>query len=203
MLVRLQARALAIALPLLWLEMAVIGRLERYPFLDLRTSQFLLVSSLFVVALGAVGLVLAAALRWCRWWRGPLGVAAAVVVGGALAVFVRASASCRTSARSTSRARTCEPRRRRSPRTYARDDVMLVNQSANFGFSYYWPHGQDRLSPRRFRTGFLDESRQPATTRSTPDARRAGDVRESLSQAVARWRHGRTGAAGCSSSAPT
>ena len=80
MLVRLQARALAIALPLMWLEMAIIGRLERYPFLDLRTSQFLLVSSVFVVALGAVGVVLAVG-RVVSMVARPLGVVAAVVVG--------------------------------------------------------------------------------------------------------------------------
>ena len=56
-LVRLRARVVAVAMPFLWLEMALMAGCERYPFLDLRTSQFLLVSSLVVVALGAVGLV--------------------------------------------------------------------------------------------------------------------------------------------------
>ena len=54
-LVKLRAHALAVAVPFLWIEMAVLGRLRRYPYLDLRTSHFLFVVSLVVVAIGAVG----------------------------------------------------------------------------------------------------------------------------------------------------
>ena len=88
-LVRVNARAVAIAMPLLWLEMALIGRLRRYPYLDLRTSQFLLVSSLLVVVLGAVGLVGAA--RALPPVRGhAIGAGAAGVVAVALAVLFTA-----------------------------------------------------------------------------------------------------------------
>jgi len=47
-LVSLQARAVAIAAAVLWIEMVLAARLRRYPFLDQRTSHFLLVSSLVV-----------------------------------------------------------------------------------------------------------------------------------------------------------
>ena len=127
-------------MPLLWLEMAVIGRLRRYPYLDLRTSQFLLVSSLFVVALGAVGLVGAA--RALPPVRGhAIGTGAAGVVAVALAVLFTVGMRPRTSVSSTFPPKTCGRRPSRSPRNAAAHDVVLVNESANFGFSYYWPHG--------------------------------------------------------------
>jgi hypothetical protein len=185
MLVRLQVRALAIALPLMWLEMAIIGRLERYPFLDLRTSQFLLVSSLFVVALGAVGVVSAVG-RVVSMVARPLGVAAAVVVGGALAIsyavgfvpHLRTLNIPGEDVRTETQAVAAHLRR---------GDVLLINQSANFGSSYYWPHAKVVFH--------RDDSGQHFSTRivSLPNAlyvptRDAPVVRESLSQAVARWR---------------
>ena len=42
-LLSLRSRALAMALPFLWIEMAVAGRLRKYPYLDVRTSHFLLI----------------------------------------------------------------------------------------------------------------------------------------------------------------
>jgi hypothetical protein len=138
-LVRVRARALAIAMPFLWLEMALIGRLQRYPFLDLRTSQFLLVSSLIVVALGAVGLVGAA--RSLPRVRGlAVGSGAAAVLAVAFAVlfvigcvhYVRQLNIPAEDVRSETLAVAAH---------YTARDVVLVNESGNFGFSYYWPHG--------------------------------------------------------------
>ncbi len=139
-LVRVNARAVAIAMPLLWLEMALIGRLRRYPYLDLRTSQFLLVSSLLVVVLGAVGLVGAAsALPPVRGHA--IGTGAAGVVAVALAVlfaagcvhYIRQLNIPSEDVRSETFAVAAQQRAH---------DVVLVNESANFGFSYYWPHGR-------------------------------------------------------------
>ena len=168
----------------MWLEMAIIGRLERYPFLDLRTSQFLLVSSVFVVALGAVGVVLAVG-RVVSMVARPLGVVAAVVVGGALAVsygigFVPHLRTLNIPGEDV-RTETQAVAAHLRP-----GDVLLINQSANFGSSYYWPHAKVVFQ--------RDDSGQHFSTRivNLPNAiytptRDVPVVRESLSQAVARW----------------
>ncbi len=137
-LVRLRAYALAVAVPALWVEMIVLGRAERYPFLDVRTSHFMLASSLIVVALGAVGLVGAISRLWLT--KHPvLGTGAAVVVGVTLAVlfgvgarpYVRYNGLPAEDVRAETRAVVD----RRQP-----GDVILVSSTANFGFAYYWPH---------------------------------------------------------------
>ncbi len=56
-LARLHATAIAIAVPVLWIELVVVARQRRYPYLDLRTSHFLLVSSLVVLAIGVFGIL--------------------------------------------------------------------------------------------------------------------------------------------------
>jgi hypothetical protein len=56
-LARMRETALAVALPLLWIEMFVAGSLRRYPFLDQRTFHFVLIPSVAVVAVGVVGVV--------------------------------------------------------------------------------------------------------------------------------------------------
>src|SRR5262249_38142807 len=50
MLARMGRPGLACALPVLWLEMFAVGVAHRYPFLDERTSLFLLVVSLVPIA---------------------------------------------------------------------------------------------------------------------------------------------------------
>jgi hypothetical protein len=184
-LVRLRVRAVAVAVPVLWLEMGVIGRLRSYPFLDLRTSQFLLVSSFFVVALGAVGLI-GAASRLPFLERKPLGLAAALVVGAVLAIsfgvgfapYLRTlnipSEDVRTETQAV--ARHLRP-----------DDVLLVSQSANFGFSYYWPHAKIVFhhddSGQHFATKVVGlDNALYVPTRYSPD------VLASLRGAVDRWR---------------
>jgi hypothetical protein len=185
MLVRLRVRALAIAMPLLWLEMAIAGRVQRYPFLDLRTSQFLLVSSLFVIAIGAVGVVLAVG-RVGSMVAKPVGIVLAVVVGGALAVsyavgFVPHLRSLNIPGEDV-RTETQAVAAHLRP-----GDVLLINQSANFGSSYYWPHAKvafhiDDNSGQHFSTRIVGlPNAMYVPTRDAPV------VRESLSQAVARW----------------
>ena len=211
------AHAIAIAIPLLWVEMALMGRLRRYPFLDLRTSHFLLVVSLLVVALGAVGVVGAVS-------RLPVVVAPPDRLGrsdrldrggGSGRGHGRVSsrtASPATSASCTSPSRTCGPRRTPSRRRCTRDDVVLVSESAAFGFAYYWPHGHVRFHSDGSGQGFgvtvagLDAVYLPTRTYKAELAgllvgldrlRRAGPgaalyiVRTHLSPAeVARWHQG-------------
>jgi len=137
-LVRVRATSLAVAMPLLWVEMIIVGRAQRYPFLDQRTSHFLLVSSLVVVALGAVGLVGALSRLWLTK-RPLLGTSIAAVVAITLAtVFV---AEFHSYVRVLNvpfedvRSETVAVAARRQP-----SDVILVNSAGNFGFGYYWPH---------------------------------------------------------------
>ena len=138
-LVKLRCRALAVALPLLWIEMAAMGRLRRYPYLDLRTSNFLLVASLVVVAIGAVGLVLAIA-RAPRVAGRRFGVAIAVVAGGVMAVSFFSAFVHHLDQQTIPNEDVREETLVVAKRLEA-NDVVLVNDSARFGFAYYWPRG--------------------------------------------------------------
>jgi len=72
--------AAALALPIMVVEVVVAGLQRRYPFLELRTSMFLIVLATVVAALGVVALA-SLALRW----RGTALLGLAVLVGaGAL-----------------------------------------------------------------------------------------------------------------------
>jgi hypothetical protein len=184
-LTRVRARALAIALGFLWLEMASVGLLRRYPFLDLRTSQFLLVSSLIVAVLGAVGLV--AAARSLPAVRGvKIGTAAASAVTVTLAALF--TIGCVQHVRDLNIP--AEDVRSQTLAVAAQlraHDVVLVNEAANFGFAYYWPHGH--------LTFHRDDSGQGfATVVSGVDAidvptRTYRDIARGLRKAVVRWQH--------------
>jgi hypothetical protein len=133
-LVRLQARALAIAVPILWLEMIVMGWLKRYPFLDLRTSNFLLVSSLIVVVIGAIGLVMAVQrLPIVTSSAAAVLVAAVMIVLFTIGFFGYLDRLHLPPEDVRSEVQVVAERLRPG-------DVILVDQAANFGFSYYWPH---------------------------------------------------------------
>jgi hypothetical protein len=142
---RLRARAVAVAVPLLWIEMVIIGRLQKYPFLDLRTSQFLLVSSLLVVAIGAVGLVRLAGTRLHL----VAGVAMAVVLAVSFTAGCRRFVDKTAISQEDARSQTEYVAAHRTSR-----DVILVNGSGNFGFAYYWPHGHVVLKRDNSGAGF-------------------------------------------------
>ncbi len=144
-LVRLHARALAASVPALWIEMLVVGRLRKYPFLDLRTSQFLLISSLVVVAIGAVGLVRIADAR--------LHVAGAVALAAAFGLLFTAG-SLKYVHRIGIAAEDVKAQTEYVAEHRAVGDVILVNSSGNFGFSYYWPHGRTVLHRDSSGAGF-------------------------------------------------
>jgi hypothetical protein len=127
----LQARAVAIAAPVLWIEMLLAARLRRYPFLDQRTSHFLLVSSLVVCAIGAAGIVRAASR-----WRRELGGVISIVLAVTFVLGVRSHIRQLNIPHEDARAQTAYVAAHRAP-----DDVILVNQAGAYAFSYYWPHG--------------------------------------------------------------
>jgi hypothetical protein len=137
-LTRVRARSVAIAVPLLWVEMIVVGRAQRYPFLDVRTSHFLFVSSLVLVALGAVGVVGLLSRLWVA--RHPLiGTGLAVVAAITLAAVFYSGFHSYVRVLNIRpedvRAETLAVAARRHPH-----DVVLVDAASDFGLAYYWPH---------------------------------------------------------------
>jgi hypothetical protein len=134
LLARMGETALAVALPLLWIEMFVAASLRRYPFLDQRTFHFVLIPSVGLAAVGAFGIVLEI------WRRVPI---AGLIVGGLIAaLFGLGVAPVRQRPAFTNedaRAQT-----QYVAKSMTSSDVVLVNSSANWGFAYYWPHGHVR-----------------------------------------------------------
>lgn len=189
-LVKLRAYALAVAVPFLWVEMAMMGRLRRYPFLDLRTSHFLLVTSFIVVAIGAVGFVQTVAqVRVPRFAFVSTGVA--VVVGGVMAMLFAAGFARHIDRLfipgEDVRSSTLTVARERAPR-----DVIVVNATGNFGFSYYWPHGHVAFYTDNSGQGFHAEAAGVgaiyAKGRSYPA------VLSVLREGIDRWRRAGPGA---------
>jgi hypothetical protein len=179
---RLRARALALAVPLLWIEMVVVGRLHRYPYLDLRTSHFLFIVSLVIVAIGAAGF-----LQWIA--RGMFGERArpviAIVVGGVMAVLFTWSFAREVDQlgipNENVRAQVFVVADRLTER-----DVVLVSSSASFGFGYYWPDASIDFRPDSSGQGFRPEVR--GVDAIYTQGRSYPDVLGALRTAVDRWR---------------
>jgi len=183
-LVKLRAHAVAIAVPFLWLEMVLMGRLHTYPYLDLRTSHFLLVVSLVVVAIGAVGLLQTVA-RPRGVYSARVAAVAAVAAGSLLAasftIGVARHVDKVNMPHEDVRAETLAVAARHSAH-----DVILVNVAANFGFSYYWPEGSVKIFTNTSGQGFRAEA---AAVRAIYLKGRAyADVLRALRVAVTQWR---------------
>jgi hypothetical protein len=138
--IALQRRpATALAVAAVWPEMLVLSALNKYPFLDLRTSTFLFAITISVAAIGVVGVCLALQ----RWLRGGVALLAAA----ALAAFV-------WGAMPYVRSHPIPVEDVRQQTLYveahaAPDDVVVVSLASNFGFAYYWRPGE----PARRTTG--------------------------------------------------
>jgi hypothetical protein len=130
-LVRMRETALAIALPLLWIEMFVAGSLRRYPFLDQRTFHFVFIPSVAVAAVGVVGVVFEISRRVPF-----LGVTVALLVTVLFGLGVAPSWRTLGIAQEDPRAPT-----QYVSKIIGSSDVVLVSSAANWGFAYYWPHG--------------------------------------------------------------
>jgi hypothetical protein len=175
-LVRLGAPAIAIALPLLWIEMGTVAHLRRYPFLDLRTSHFLLLSS-FVV--GAVGVAWVVELI-SRWNLIP-AVAVTIVAAALFSIGFRSQLDTLNISYENAAAQAIYVSEHRTP-----NDVILVNSGGAFGFSYYWPHGsitteRDESTGQGFRAQVKDLRAQYIIGRT--DA----DVLDALRAALRSW----------------
>jgi hypothetical protein len=136
-LVRLGQTAIGVAFVVLWVEAIVLAALRRYPLLDGRASFYLLITTLVVAAIGAVGLILFAA-------RAHVAVGAVV----AIALLVGFGVGARPHIRQLNipgedvRVTTQYVAAHASPR-----DVIVVNSSGTWGFAYYWPRGSIRGRP--------------------------------------------------------
>ncbi len=181
-LVRRGARALAIAVPLLWVEMVVIGRLHKYPFLDLRTSNFLLVPALVVAAIGAVG-----AVEWIARSYRRVGIGVAVVL---VAVFAAQSVPHVYDL-------SIQPEDVRTPTLITAafrqpNDVILVSEPANFGFAYYWPGSTPILQTDSSGAGF--RARASGVDAIYVKDRSYASILSGLRTAVRQWRGAGPGA---------
>ena len=183
-LLSMRARALAIAMPLLWIEMAAAGRLRKYPYLDLRTSHFLLIASFVIVAIGAVGFLLVIA-RVAGGFAPRAGVVLATVVGVLMAGCF-ASATVRHVDKlgilgEDVRSPTLAVANRRTAQ-----DVILVSFAARYGFSYYWPHSRVVFHSDSSGQGFWPEVSGLGAISAL--GRTNDEVLTALRAAVKRWR---------------
>jgi hypothetical protein len=143
---RLGHHVVAVAVPLLWVEMFVLGVAARYPFLDARTSHFLFVVSLAVAAVGVIGLLHSISLR------SPL-VAGGLAVIGAAALWFGAVPAWRSALPNEDvRSQTLYVAAHRSPR-----DGVVVSLQSTYAFAFYWPAAHREYQPDRsgtFSNGF-------------------------------------------------
>ena len=181
-LAKLRAKALAVMVPFLWVEMVVVGRVRKYPFLDLRTSTFLLMASLVIVGIGAAGLVFALAAAPVA--RNAIRYGAAGVVGAVLTPFLAGSVG-------HVHQLAIPDEDVRSPTLYVAAhsgprDVIVVNDVGNFGFSYYWPRGPSHFHRNDTGQDFGAEA-VDAHAIYTP-ARTYAAILGQMREAVDRWK---------------
>ncbi|MDT4938207.1 MAG: hypothetical protein QOG80_1878 [Pseudonocardiales bacterium] len=137
---RLGRPATALAIGVLFVEMPVVSMLHRYPYLDVRTSTFLLVVSEVVAAIGVVGIGVAVR-RWLRVW-GAVGLAVAAVV--ALTIGSARFARTQTVPLENVAQQVDYVNTHRAP-----GDVIVVNGASTFSFAYYWRPDQPTIEPSR------------------------------------------------------
>jgi hypothetical protein len=145
-LVHLGRPATALTIPVLWVEMVVVAVAKRYPFLEARTSHFLLIVSLTTATIGFVG-VLAALASFRRVFAASVAlVAAAGYVYGA-EPYIRAHSIKNEDVRS--QVEYIAHHRQAG-------DVIVVNFPGSYGFSYYWSGGHtDYMKDPTVSMGFI------------------------------------------------
>jgi uncharacterized membrane protein len=132
--------ATAVTLIALWPGMLVLAALHKYPFLDIRTSTFLLTVTTAVAAIGVAG---ACALLLPRL-KGVLAVGLAVAAVTIFTLHVQHYVrSHRIPVEDVSEQASYVAAHA------APGDAILVNGSNAWGFAVYWPHGNPSLRPDR------------------------------------------------------
>jgi hypothetical protein len=175
-LARLRAHAVVIAVVVLWVEMAVVARARLYPFLDQRTSHFLLVPTLVVAAIGFAALVQLV----YRWWY-PAAVVLTIV--GAVAFFAGARHHIDKLNIPVENAREQADYVAANAKP---TDVVVVNNAGSYAFAYYWPGGLTTRLDQSVGAGF-DTSAKHLNAVYAP-GRSNQQVLATLTTAVARWR---------------
>ncbi len=139
--------AVTIALCLLPIELVVLGLLDVYPFLNGRTSYFVLITVAVVCAVGALYLVEAS----CQFMP-LLGILTAVLLTGLFFLNVKSHiGKTPLPSKEDVRAQTEYVVSERHP-----SDVVLVNSAGNFGVALYWPSQKvDYLASDIVATGFI------------------------------------------------
>jgi hypothetical protein len=138
--------AAAWILPILVVEMTALGVLDRYPFLNRRTSHFLLMLTVAIAAIGVASLASDLSHRWSM--LGP-----AVLVPALAFFFYMASPFV------GSQSLPNEDVRSQTEYVEANlsiGDTVLVNASGMYGFAYYWNQDDPIFVPSdRVATGFV------------------------------------------------
>ena len=160
--------AVGLTVPVLLVEMVLLGAAGQYPLFDLRTSHFLTTALAVTGALGVAG---ACALLG-RWHP-----AAAVVAATLFVLNVRDGIRAEVINQPSSSVEDL-----RTPTAYvaghlAPGDLVLVTMHSSWGFAYYWPTGTPAIQPvtsnlQRFITVFPD---QPNIVVATDRTRQAVD----------------------------
>jgi hypothetical protein len=128
-LTRMRRPGTALAVPILWGVMFVAGAADRYPFLDQRTSHFLLIVSLAVVAIGFTGCIVFLATK-----SQTIAVVACVVAAIAFVSGTRHYVRERGIPNEDLRSQVRYVAEHRAP-----SDVVVVSYMSNYGFAYDWP----------------------------------------------------------------
>ena len=135
----------AVTIPLLWLEMLILGLLDRYPFLDQRTSHFLLVLTVVVVAIGVADIAFRLAAV-----RQMLGV---VFLVAAAAVYFAGTSEY--VGRPTIPDEDVRSQVRYLEQNASAGDTILVSVLGGYGFAYYWDLDDPVFfDTTKFATGF-------------------------------------------------
>jgi len=172
-LARLGSTAIAIAVPVLVVEIIGLGVAERYPFLDVRTSHFLFIVVLVTATIGAAGLVAALATR-----QRAVAIVVAVVALGAYAAQARPFVGKLWITEEDVRTQT-----ERVAEVLRPGDVVVVGRGADYGFVYYWPDGRIAFRTADGPTGFRARLRDVPALYAPDTGRRA--VVDAMIDAVA------------------
>lgn len=150
---RLGRPASALFVPVLLLEMVVLGALKQYPLFDLRTSHFLAMILAVAAAVGVVGA--------CSAVRTPAVLPVLAAVAAVVLLVLNPAV------RSAVRGANIPPEDVRTPAVFvaahrAPGDLILVNMHSNWAFGYYWPIGTPAIEPvtsnlQQFITVFPDQ----------------------------------------------
>lgn len=170
--------ATAMSAVLLWLEMFALGVGDRYPFLESRTSHFLLTVTVVIAAIGLSGLANALAGR-----RHVLLPVVVIVVVGGLAFGARHQVRTFQFPDEDPRVQTLYVAQHRHA-----GDIVVVNLLANWGFTYYWPGEGTRVfvSRQTVATGYL--ARVDGINGVFATGRSRVDVLATLKTALTDWR---------------